>query len=186
MSPFWVDIFGDIVTDVRADADKPAGLDALAPYYDFGHPVDIVNKLKQKDTSSLKFNKFPLIALLMDFTEVMGEDMTVRARTTDLTIVIITNTAPELFTNERYDQNFRTILYPLYDLLIKHITKSKYFKSGPGLVSHDKFDRPYWGRTGISGNEANMLNTAVDAIEVANLDLSLRLNNNCKNKYYGL
>ena len=186
MSPFWVDIFGDIVTDVRADTDKPSGLDALAPYYDFGHPLDIVNKLSQKDSGSLKFNKFPLIALLMDFTEEMGEDMTVRSRTTDLSIVIITNTKPTLLMNERYDLNYRETLYPLYDLMIKHITKSKYFKSGPGLVRHGKIDRPYWGRTGVNGSEANMLNTAVDAIEIEDLELSLRLNNNCKNKYYGI
>jgi hypothetical protein len=186
MSPYWVDIFGDIVSDVRSDTTKPAGLDALAPYYDYGHPLDIVNKLKQKDTSSLKFNKFPFIALLMDFRETMGEDMTVRARTTDLSIVVVTNTKPELFTSERYDLNFRTTLYPLYDLLIKHITKSKYFKTGPGLVAHDKIDRPYWGRQGLYGNEGNIFNDYIDAIEIENLELSLLLTNTCKNKYYGL
>ncbi len=186
MSPFWVDIFGDIVTDVRDDTDKPSGLNVLAPYYDYGEPLDIVNKLSQKDRGSLKFNKFPLIALLMEFREEMGEDMTIRSRTTDLTIVIITDTKPELHTSERYDLNFRTTLYPLYDLLIKHITKSKYFKAGPGLVRHGKIDHPYWGRQGLYGSESNIFNDYIDAIEIDNLELSLRLNNKCKNKYYGI
>ncbi len=185
MSPYWVDIFGDIVTDVRNDADNPSGPNA--PYYDYGHGLDIVNKLKQKDDSTTeKFNKYPFIALIMPFKEIMGEDMTVRSRTNDLSIVIVTNTKPNIYPNERYDLNFRTILYPLYDLLVKHITKSKYFTAGPGLVSHDKYDRPYWGRRGIYGSEANILNDYVDAIELQNLELSLLVKNKCKNIYYGL
>jgi hypothetical protein len=187
MSPFWVDIIGDIVNDVRNDTDKPASLDALEPYYDYGHGLDIVNKLSQKDRSTTeKFNKFPLIALIQPFTEPNGDDMTVRSSTNDMNIVIVQNTKPEIHPDERYDLNFRTILYPLYDLLMKHIVKSGYFKDvEEGLVVHDKVDRPYWGREGLYGGEANMLNDAVDAITIENLQLDLLILNQCKDKYYG-
>lgn len=183
-SPYWVNIIGDIVNDVRNDADKPSEMAALAPYYDYGHPIDIVNELALKERVAAA--KFPLIALLMDFREVMGEDMTIRSRTTDMTIIIMTNTTPDLTPDQRYDQNFSEILYPLYDLLIKHITNSKYFDTAPGLVSHDKYDRPHWGRTGTYNNMGNIGNDFIDAIEVQNLNLSLKLNNTCKKQYYGI
>jgi len=180
-APFWVDIFDEIVTDVREDADKPAALDADRPFYMFGHPLEIIDTLAKKDSNDVyKFNKYPLIALFQDFTETMGENQAVPSAVQDLNIVIAVNTSPDYSSANRYDNSFRTVLYPLYDLLIKHIVKSKRFLNvDPGLVPHDKIDRLYWGRTGLYGNEANIFNDYIDAIEIQNLSLQLRLKQNC-------
>jgi len=182
-APFWVDIFDEIVTAVREDADKPATLDTDEPFYMFGHPLEIINTLAKKDKHDThKFNKYPLIALFQDFTETMGVNQAVQSAVPDLNLVICTNTSPDYTAENRYDNTFRTVLYPLYDLLIKHIVKSKWFANvDPGLVPHSKTDRLYWGRTGLYGNEANIFNDHIDAIEIQNLSLELRLKQNCIN-----
>lgn len=180
-APFWVDIFDEIVTAIREDADKPAALDTDEPFYMYGHPLEIINTLAKKDKHDVhKFNKFPLIALFQDFTETMGENQAVPSAVDDLNIIIAVNTLPDYTSENRYDNSFRTILYPLYDLLIKHIVKSKWFINvDPGLVPHNKIDRLYWGRTGLYNNESNVFNDYIDAIEIQNLSLELRLKQNC-------
>lgn len=180
-APYWVDIFDEIVTSVRTDSDKPAALDTDEPFYMYGHPLEIINILAKKDTNDVhKFNKYPLIALFQDFTETMGANQAIPSAVQDLNIVIAMNTLPDYTAENRYDNTFRTVLYPLYDLLIKHIVKSKWFLNvDPGLVPHNKTDRLYWGRTGLYGNEGNIFNDYIDAIEIESLSLELRLKQNC-------
>ena len=179
-APFWVDVFDEIVTNVRTDTDKPVALDTDEPFYMFGHPKEIINTLSLKDKNDVqKFNKYPLIALFQDFTETVGEDQTIRS-SAELNLVIVMNTSQDYTAENRYDNTFRTVLYPLYDLLIKHIEQSGWFKDvDPGLVSHDKIDRLYWGRSGLYGNEGNIFNDFIDAIEIQNLQLDMRLRQNC-------
>jgi len=175
-APFWVDIIEEIVTSVRTDDDKPVAMASDAPYYEYGHPKDLIRKLSQKDKhETLKYKKWPLIALLQDFKETIGENQFVQSAA-DLNIVIITNTLQDYYADDRYDNTFRTVLYPLYDLLIKHINQSGWFLNVDiGLVPHDKYDRLFWGRAGLYGNEGNIFGDAVDAIEIQNLHLELRL-----------
>jgi hypothetical protein len=182
-APYWIDVFSAIVAAVRSDSSKPAALDTDEPFYMHGHPLEIINTLAEKDRNDVhKFNKFPLIALFQDFTETMGESQAVKSEVTDLNLIIAVNTSPEYSSEQRYDNTFRPVLYPLYDLLIEHITKSRYFaNTDPGLVPHNKIDRLYWGRSGLYGNEANVFNDYIDAIEIQNLNLSLRLGPNCEN-----
>ena len=181
-APYWIDVFDEIITDVRADADKPAELDTDEPFYMYGHPLEIINTLSMKDNHDVqKYNKYPLIALFQDFDETMGEHQAVRSSVENLNMIIAVNTKPDYTAESRYDNTFRTVLYPLYDLLIKHIVKCKWFHNvDPGLVPHTKIDRLYWGRSGLYSNEGNIFNDSIDAIEVQNLHLNLRLRQNCK------
>ena len=180
-APYWVDIFDEIVTDVRNDTDKPAALDTDEPFYMYGHPLEIIDTLAKKDKHDThKFNKYPLIALFQDFTETMGEHQATQSAVNDMNIVICMNTSPDYTAEDRYTNTFKTVLYPLYDLLIKHILKSKWFRNiDPGLVPHQKIDRLFWGRSGLYGNESNIFNDYIDAIEIQNLALELRLKQNC-------
>ena len=179
-APFWIDIIEEIVTDVQNDTTKPAALASGAPYYMHGHPLEILNTLSAKDNNKdWKYKKYPLIALFQDFTEAIGENMNNQGET-ELNIVICMQTSPDYTSAQRYDKKFRPVLYPLYDLLIKHIEASKWFVNvGPGLVPHDKTDRLFWGKAGLYGKEGNIFNDHIDAIEIDNLSLSLRLKQNC-------
>lgn len=180
-APYWVDIIEEIVTSVRDDTDKPAALDTDEPFYMYGHPLEIINTLSKKDRHDVqKYNKYPIIALFQDFTETMGEHQAVQSSVQDLNIIIAVNTSPDYVSSERYTNTFKTVLYPLYNLLIKHIVKSKWFRNiDPGLVPHTKIDRVYWGRSGLYGNEGNVFNDHIDAIEIQDLSLELRLKQNC-------
>lgn len=166
--------------DVQNDADKPATLGSDEPYFMHGHPLEILNTLSAKDRhKTYKYKKYPLIALFQDFTETIGDNMNSQGET-DLHIVICTETSSDYSSTERYTNTFRPMLYPLYDLLIKHIELSKWFVNvGPGLVPHDKTDRLFWGKSGLYGNEGFTFNDRLDAIEIENLSLSLRLKQNC-------
>jgi hypothetical protein len=176
-SPYIVDVFSEIVTSVQSDSDKPAALASDAPYFMHGHPLDIVKLLKQKDDNdTLKLKKFPFIVLFQDFEERRGEDQSTLAAVDNLTVIIATDTQSDIFADERYDLTFRETLYPLYDLFVKHIWRSGYFKNvGPGLVPHTKIDRLYWGRQGLYGNQGNVFNDYIDAIEITDLRLEFRI-----------
>lgn len=178
-APYWIDVFEDIVADVRADTDKPGTLDTDEPFYMHGHPLEIINTLAQKDKHKThKYNKYPIIALFQDFTETMGETQTVQS-TTELNIVIATQTQSDWKASERYTNTFKTVLYPLYNLLLKHIDSSGWFAISPGLIPHDKIDRLFWGRSGLYGNEGNIFSDHLDAIEIQNLSLSMLLKQKC-------
>ncbi|MCK4824574.1 hypothetical protein KA005_52970 [bacterium] len=170
MSIYWVDIIKAIVDDVRADA----GLSNDAPYYMFGHPLEIINTLSMKDKSdNFKYKKYPLIALFQDFTESYGDNAFIKSEVS-LNIAIITNSSQNYIASERYDNNFRVTLQPLYELLIEKLVSSKQFlEIDIGLVPHDKTDRLFWGAQGLYGNEGNIFNDYIDAIEIDNLELKL-------------
>jgi hypothetical protein len=61
MSVVWVDIIEEIVAEVVADASKPSGINADAPYYFHGHLKDINIQLVQRDKGANKLKRFPLI-----------------------------------------------------------------------------------------------------------------------------
>ena len=47
----WVDVIKEIVDEVVADTSKPSGINADAPYFIHGHPIDIMNQLNQRSGS---------------------------------------------------------------------------------------------------------------------------------------
>ncbi len=177
-APFWVDIIEDVVTEVRNDADKPGVgvIPADSPYYMHGHPLDIIKTLNEKDSSPTnKSKKYPLIALFQDFTEEIGRDQRIQS-SASLNLVIAYHTRSDYNSAQRYDNSFRTILYPLYDLFIEKITSSSWFlNASDSLTVHEKIDRLYWGRGEQKGNRAVVFNDLIDAIEIQNLRLDLRL-----------
>lgn len=171
---YWVDVIEDIVDLVRADSTKPS-VGADAPYYLYGHPRDVVNQLSMKDKhGTLKFKKFPVIILLQDFDETMGESGLIVSETS-LNIIIATSTDPNYISSDRYTNTFKPILYPLYELFIEKIATSNYFlEVEQGLVPHTKTDRLFWGT-----NNANTGNDYLDAIEISDLNLKLSKTKNC-------
>lgn len=179
-APYFVDIISEVVTRVQNDSTKPAALAADEPFFMHGHPLEIINTLNNKDKHDTeKFNKYPLIALFQDFTETVGDHQAVRS-SASLNLIIATETSHDYTSDQRYDVNFRLVLYPLYDLLIKHIVQVGWFRNiDPGLVPHEKIDRLYWGRTGVYMNEASIFNDRIDAIEIQNLFLEIGLRQTC-------
>lgn len=147
---------------------------AKAPYYDYGHPLEIINTLKEKGgNDTKKYEKYPLIWLWLDY----DDDVTVSTRTKhviaeNLIIVIMTETKKNYKAENRYDNVFVPILIPLYDSLMSAILESSQVHSDD-KYHHKKKNRLYWGKEDLYGNVGNIGNDALDAVIVSGLDLRL-------------
>ena len=163
-----VDLFGSIVADVATELGSPV-------YYMYGHPVEVVNELQRKTKHPIgKSHKFPLIVLFQDFEESKGENQA-NESVVRLNLIIATNTKAEYVSKQRYETTFKPILIPIYDLLMEQIVKSNYFNNiSYGLVPHTKTDRVYWGKQGLYGNEGNIFQDRIDAIEITELNLKIK------------
>jgi hypothetical protein len=145
-------------------------------YYQYGHPLEIIESIQAMAKSrTTEGRRFPLIALFMDFDETKGQRPDVQSEVS-LHVVIATSTKPQLKAKQRYDETFRTRLYPIYEAFIQSIQSSGYFTDVQELVPHTKTDRLYWGKTGLYGGAANVFNDFIDAIEITNLKLSTKQN----------
>jgi len=163
----FVDIIGDIISEVRAEYD-PAG--GEKPYYLYGHPLEIFNILSEKSQSeSFKYKKYPLVALFQDFEESVNDNSII---VEGITIVIMTETNPNYRAPNRYTNTFIPVLHPLYLLFTKHLRRSKLVASDD-KHEHTKIDRLYWGKEDIFGNSGNIGNDALDAVVIQNLKLRI-------------
>jgi len=151
---------------------------AKAPYYDYGHPMEIFNTLTEKDEDdTLSYQKYPLIYLWMDF----DRDVTVNARVKnitaeDLIIVIMTQTEPDYKAANRYDSVFTPTLTPLYDSLMSALLNSPLVSSND-KYHHKSIDKLYWGKEDEYGNVSNIGNDFLDAVIIRGLDLIIECNN---------
>jgi hypothetical protein len=146
---------------------------AKAPYYLYGHPTEMVNTLTKKGTNDVyKYQKYPLVYLEQDFTEDVSS-VEYYAEISRLTIVILTNTSANFSSIERYNKTFKPILYPLYTKFIEETLWSGSFSFNLNFVNHDKTDRLFWGTKTAMGNEKNILNDPIDAIEITLKDLKV-------------
>lgn len=141
--------------------------------FDHGHPLEIVNTIKQYTESDvLKRDVFPRICLLHDFEEKMTFEKLV-----SIDIIIVTDTDKDYTAAERYTNSFDPILTPLYDLFLEKLADSDYTGTVEGnYFKHTKIDRLYWGKSGLYGNSGNIFNDYIDAIEIKSLELII---NNC-------
>jgi len=173
MTPI-VEIFEAIVA--RVESRLLESFQALDPkiegiHYDHGHPLEIIETLKQKDSSqTFRFQKYPLVCLFQDFPETNGG--TGFEREVTLHLIIAKGTKKEYKAKERYTHNFKPFLLPVYDILLEEINRDKNFQTyGVSKIAHQKWDRLYWGRNGLFGNQSNIFNDYLDVVEIKNLKL---------------
>ena len=144
------------------------------PYYMYGHRLEIANRLalKGKD-SSAKFKKYPMFALRLDVVEKIVGDM---AQFT-LNIAIVHATKIQYTAPERYENVFKPILYPLYNLFMEELRNTGgFWWQGPQTrPPHTKIDRPFYGTVGAEGNTKNIFSDPLDAIEIIDLQVSKRI-----------
>ena len=179
-----VDYLVSNVTATTFDIEAETSLDftgdswkALAPYYDHGHPIDITNKLLEQNSGVYQYRKYPLIALLQEFDEVKDVNSDGLYSVANPDIVIVNSTAKNIHVEERYDTNFRNVLYPLYNSFLKQMSKSKYFLTrGNAVFSHTVREAPYYGTEGSEGNTANRFTDPLDGLKINST--SIKVNDN--------
>ena len=155
-APYIPDYFRDVVAKTAAALNKPI-------HFDFGHYEYVTGRQQGKAQTKSK-ERYPLIWLVMDFEEQRYSMNNVIQLTPSPMIIIATNTQPELSMEQRRDQKFLPILYPIYDEFLNQISKSKAFGQ-PANVKHVKVDRPYWKGEGGAGN---LFTDFIDAIQLKN------------------
>lgn len=164
------------VTATTFNINAATGLDFIglswkskAPYYQYGHIREIVKVISEKGKSKvLKYQKFPLIILPQDFEE----DMQEMYSDATLDLIILNLTQPNYVAADRYENNFKPVLYPLYAKLKRAIDVSSYVDWVE--PDHNKTDRLYWGNAGLYGNDGNIFNDWIDAVEINNLQLRFK------------
>lgn len=177
-SIYVVDEIGAVVSRVSS-ALTPA-LQAYDPritgvHYLHGHPLEIIDTLRQRDQSrTLKFDKYPLVALFQDFPEICNTTPGIAFKVR-LHLIIARATLATYKSGERYDYNFKPVLYPIYRQLMLQLAKHKMFLNygGPDVIPHVKIDRVFWGAEGLYTDTKNIFDDMLDCIEIKNLELNV-------------
>jgi len=169
---YVVDLFEKIVADTQT-AVLPI-LQGFNPAFtgvnfQAGHRLEISNTLLEWSKNSKDADKFPMIALMMDFPEEKGGI----ANETNLTLqfAFATLTQPDWKAKDRYEKTLKPVLYPLYDEFLRQLYFCGYFINAKA-PKHTKIDRPLWGKQAVNGNTGEFFNDKVDIIEIQNLKLT--------------
>ena len=136
------------------------------PYFEYGHDVEIVNTLMEKDRNDIwKLKKYPAIFLFMPVTESRNEFES----ECEVNLVFVTDTKPEWKAKDRDQYVFEPVLIPLYNSFMANLKKSSelYISQAD---THEFTKHYYWGS---SQTGANVANDYADAIEVKGLKIKL-------------
>jgi len=163
-----VDVVSRIVDQVRLEYDHTNN---EQPYFLHGHPLEIINTLKEYTVdSSLKYKKFPLIALFEDIKDSGAKG--IFSHQANLNILFITDTDTNYKASDRYEKTFNEILTPIFDLFVKHYQLSREIFTD-NRIKPSRINHLFWGRKGLYGSNANFFEDAIDAIEIENLDFKV-------------
>jgi hypothetical protein len=175
---YIVDIFRDIVERVSTNLTEQlqsADGNMTGVHYLTGHYTEIKERLASKSNSiTQKLDRYPLVCLFQDFVERKGLQSGYYCEAT-LQLMIVHHTRKEAYNEDRYNNVFRPILYPIYEDLMKQIVKCKLIiDENVSLLAHDKIDRPHWGNPAAYGNNGYLLNDVLDGIEIRNLKITVK------------
>lgn len=185
---YVVEIMSDIVAAVSAELlPQLQAYDALiqAVNYQFGHPLEILETLKQRDESlTLRYKKYPLVALFTDIQEDKG--VLGKYSSEELVLMVVYHTNPTYKAAERLARSFKPVIHPIVDSLIQHLSDNSYFLNGdPDLIVRKETDHYFWGRQGSAGKESNVSNLsnisniANDYLDATELRIQLDVNPSC-------
>jgi hypothetical protein len=152
---------------------------ANKPYFIYGTIREVTNTLTEKDKSNTrKFQKYPLIVLLLDIDEEKGL-LNVYSEL-ECRMWICNTTNKEWTSEQRTDGNFIPILLPIYERLMTELESSQYLiVDRLRGIPHKKTDRYYWGE---DDHTTHVFNDYIDGIDIQNLKLQFKKQfNSCKN-----
>lgn len=170
-----VDVFDEVVSSMN----KALNLQDINVNYNYGRQPQILKKLQLLNNSiTLKNNKYPLMALFMPFKEVMGNDYYTNVTFPKIVIAALSNNtdSPE----KRYQNTFKTILYPVFEEFKKQICKHRNIvNQNSDYLVFKKQDNPGSPPPQKDSSGGIVFGDYVDAIEIYDLQLTFQLNQNC-------
>lgn len=144
-------------------------------HYQYGHPLEIIKTLGNFDSGvASKFKKYPLVAFFLDSTVDRTDPQFYGEQSVNLAIIRACKN-PNQTAKERDEFNFIPVLTPIYMALLDEIRLRGDLFSGVSRtdIPHRVTNRYYWGKSGLYGNDKNIFNDWVDAIEINNLKLKI-------------
>lgn len=147
-------------------------------HYQFGHPLEIINTISEfTKGETTRFNKYPLIAFFLDSTVTRGEVGFFGEQEINMAIIRSCKD-PNQTASQRDEFNFMPVLTPIYLELLEQIAlRGDLFSvQSPETIIHKYTPHYYWGKQGLFGNEGNIFNDWVDAIEINNMRLKININ----------
>lgn len=166
------DYIGAVVARMRATVVDPKAKQAGEPYYMFGSRREIDNRVIEKNEDKVfKYQKYPLIALVVSPPPpvlVTGDVSQFL-----LNILILASTNKGYNAQERMENVFKPVLYPLYEDFLLKLKRSGLFmwEGNQYRPSHTQFDRYQYGTQSSEGTTQNIFTDPLDAIEMVNLKL---------------
>lgn len=136
------------------------------PYFEYGHALEIVNTLMEKDAIDVwKLKKYPAIFLFMPVKE-NRDNLRSEAK---LRILFVTETRPEWKAKDRDANVFTPVLIPLYEMFMRKLKDSfeLYYDESQ---TYDFTKHYYWGS---SQTNKNVANDFADAIEIEGLTITI-------------
>jgi len=133
----------------------------LQPYFLFEKWLGAANEVSLNHiVSNYTKQNYPLVFLLLDITENRGDNVSIFSEVR-IKVFFINQTVIDVDANYRLQNNFKTILIPLYEKFVAGLNNN-YYVFNNQLIKHTYTERFYLGSAGVN---QNALNDAVDAIE---------------------
>lgn len=133
--------------------------------------TDVLDVMGKQPTGDPK--RYPLIGVFLPIREGKGQRIGIEG-IDSLRICIAMVSDATIRTPERYEKNFKPILYPIYYEFLNQLSLDKRIMStGSNGFKHTKIDWPYYDPE----KQANAFNEFVDAIEIRDLELLIDLKN---------
>lgn len=143
----------------------------IEPIFLAEHPIVALEELQK--LSSTQHAGLPFILLLLDIEQTEERNM-IEAT---LNFVIGAVTRKEFSTEERYESNFKPLIYPIYEQLMERFKRGNSIILGNQSIKVTNPDRVLWGKKGLYGVEGNIFNDYIDAKEVEGLKIILKIKN---------
>lgn len=175
---YIVDIIGEVVAAVDAALFATLNKHIL---YEYGRSIQIITILQNKNngiSAQTKGNKYPLVALFQDFPETHNTFYSVTVKFPKISIAALCQQTD--LPAKRYDNNFKPLLYPIYEQFFIQLAKNKNVvgTGDPDAFPHIKWDRP--GTQPATDDKKANFNDFVDAIEIQNLEVTFKKVTHCK------
>jgi len=158
-------VFGDVMTAVIAEYDPT---NSLKPVYEFGTYFELTKQtvIKDRNIAAGKVEvKYPLVWLVWEANENTESWSTGSMYKLSPRLFICKDTNSDYNSEQRYTENFEAVLYPIWELIKKHVGDSGVI----GLFSSHNFsksDHLYWGESMGIAKSKNVLFDTLDAIEI--------------------
>jgi hypothetical protein len=165
---FIVDEIGKVMDEVN-QALYLNGFQHLPVYYKYGHPKEISIRLQELSNSPTEgHKKFPLVILFTDIT--IEKDEPGFYGSARLRMLIANITDREYISEQRTELNFKPVLHPIKEELIKQIGLHPQFTYA-GELKYKETDMYYYGSR---INDKNIFNDYIDAIELRDIEINIK------------